>query len=108
MSSPFDVVAIITPKPGKIDRVEELLRTAAESVKANEPGTLRYHLQRETSGNAPVLVMLETYANKAALETHGKSEAFKTLNSTMKKEGLLAEPLRIILTKEAGGYASKL
>lgn len=41
-------------------QVEELLREAAVAVKANEPGTLRYHLQRETSGDAPAFVMLET------------------------------------------------
>ncbi|CAN9468743.1 unnamed protein product [Alternaria alternata] len=89
MSSPFDVIAIITPKPGKADRVEELLTTAAKAVKANEPGTLRY-------------------ANKAALETHGKSEDFKKLGKTMKTEDLLAEPMKVLFTKEAGGYASKL
>ena len=108
MSSPFDVIAIITPKPGKADRVEELLTTAAKAVKANEPGTLRYHIHRQTKGDAPIFVMLETYANKAALETHGKSEDFKKLGKTMKTEDLLAEPMKVLFTKEAGGYASKL
>ena len=40
--------------------IEELLKQAAQAVKANEPGTLRYHLQRETKGDAPVFVVLET------------------------------------------------
>jgi quinol monooxygenase YgiN len=40
--------------------VEELLTIAAKAVKANEPGTLRYHLQREVKGDAPTFVMLET------------------------------------------------
>ncbi|KAF1830654.1 antibiotic biosynthesis monooxygenase-like protein [Decorospora gaudefroyi] len=108
MSSPFDIIAIITPKPGKADRVEELLTTAAISVKANEPGTLRYHLQRETKGDAPAFVMLETYANKAALETHSKSQTFKELGKALKSEDLLAAPMKVLFTKEAGGYASKL
>jgi hypothetical protein len=77
MSSPFDVIAIIMPKPGKADRVhiphppsttspahskqvQELLTIAAKAVKENEPGTLRYHLQREVKGDAPTFVMLET------------------------------------------------
>ncbi|KAH9878842.1 hypothetical protein J1614_002276 [Plenodomus biglobosus] len=108
MSSPFDIIAIITPKPGKADRVEQLLRTAAQSVKENEPGTLRYHLQREVQGAEPAFVMLETYADRAALEAHGKSEAYKTLGRAMKREELLAEPIRVLFTKEVGGFASKL
>jgi quinol monooxygenase YgiN len=80
MSSPFDIIAIITPKAGKADRVclnttagilqfvqvahdrqvEELLAATAKDVKANEPGVLRYHLQREVKGDAPTFVMLET------------------------------------------------
>jgi len=30
------------------------------------------------------------------------------MGKTMKSEDLLAEPMRVIFTKEAGGYASKL
>ncbi|KAF1359522.1 ABM-domain-containing protein [Lizonia empirigonia] len=104
---PIDIIAIISPKAGKADRVEELLLQAAKSVKANEPGTLKYHLQRETKGDAPVFVMLETYKDQAALGAHAKSDAFKALGRTM-KEDLLAEPMKVIFTKEAGGYASKL
>jgi hypothetical protein len=76
---PIDVIALLTPKAGKADRVhppihspchtplsnrfsqvQELLTTAAAAVKEHEPGTLRYHVQRETKGDAPVFVMLET------------------------------------------------
>lgn len=108
MSPPFDVIAIITPKPGKADRVQELLATAATAVKANEPGTLRYHLHREVRGDAPAFIVLETYENQAAIEAHGKSEAFKTLGRTMQQEDLLAGPMKVMFTKEIGGYASKL
>lgn len=75
---PIDIVALITPKPGKAARVsanvqpvwslielmcakvEELLLEAAKAVKANEPGTLRYHLHKETKGDSPTFIMLET------------------------------------------------
>lgn len=77
-------------------------------MKANEPGVLRYHLQRETKGDAPVLVMLETYKDKAALAEHGKTAHVRTLGKTLKSEDLLAAPSRMMFTKEAGGYASKL
>ncbi|KAH6638119.1 hypothetical protein C7974DRAFT_411564 [Boeremia exigua] len=104
----IDIVAIISPKAGKASRVEELLLQAAQTVKANEPGTLRYHLQRETKGDTPVFVMLETYKDQASIAAHAKSPDFKAMGQTMKKEDLLAEPMRVIFTKEVGGYASKL
>jgi quinol monooxygenase YgiN len=160
---PIDVIALLTPKAGKADRVhppihspchtplsnrfsqvQELLTTAAAAVKEHEPGTLRYHVQRETKGDAPVFVMLETwvldsfafffcffrvrnireeggrggvasrweekcwcsddrYKDSAAIAAHGKTEYFKTMGRTMKKEDLLAEPMRILVTKEVGG-----
>lgn len=49
-------------------QIQELLDTAAEAVKANEPGTLRYHLQREVKGDAPTFIMLETYATRLELD----------------------------------------
>jgi hypothetical protein len=80
MSPPIDVIAIIKPKPGKADRVNEyatlftpqntdskqvveLLQIAAEGVKEKEQGTLRYQINLETKGDAPAVVMLETCVN---------------------------------------------
>jgi hypothetical protein len=34
---------------------------------------------------------------------HGKTEHFKTMGRAMKKEDLLAEPMKILVTKEVGG-----
>ncbi|KAF2831814.1 hypothetical protein CC86DRAFT_378584 [Ophiobolus disseminans] len=104
----IDIIALITPKPGKAARVEELLTQAAVSVKANEPGTLRYHLHKEVKGDAPTFVMLETYKDKVAIDVHAKSEGFRAMGKVMKEEGLLDGPMRVMVTREAGGYASKL
>jgi len=77
MSRGYEIIAILKPKPGNQDRVraklaprhvqttnvpqvEELLNIAAQEVKATEPGTTRYHLQRETKGDAPSFVIFET------------------------------------------------
>lgn len=77
MSRGYEIIAILKPKPGNQDRVrmklapwnvqttnapqvEELLNIAAQEVKATEPGTTRYHLQRETKGDAPNFVIFET------------------------------------------------
>ncbi|CAE7001520.1 hypothetical protein CFE70_001169 [Pyrenophora teres f. teres 0-1] len=108
MSSPFDIVAILTPKPGKADRIESLISAAAKTIKDNEPGTLRWHVQRETNGDAPRFIVLETYANKAALETHMKSGIPQKIAKTFKEEELLAKPIEVLFTKGVGGFASKL
>ncbi|KAF2252903.1 hypothetical protein BU26DRAFT_515323 [Trematosphaeria pertusa] len=107
MPEPFDIIAVIEPKPGKANRVEELLKTTAKAVQANEPGTLRYQVNRETKGDAPTFVMLETYKDQASLKAHGGSKDFKELGRAF-KEDLLAAPMKVLFTKAVGGYASKL
>jgi quinol monooxygenase YgiN len=52
--------------------------------------------------------MLETYKDQASIAAHAKSPDFKALGKTLKSEDLLAEPMRVVFTKEVGGYASKL
>ncbi|KAF2133074.1 hypothetical protein P153DRAFT_364295 [Dothidotthia symphoricarpi CBS 119687] len=104
----IDVIALLTPNPGKADRVEELLTSAAASVKANEPGTLKYHLQRETKGEAPRFFVLETYEDKAALATHAKTEYFAALGKAIREEELLVKPMEVFVTRGVGGFESKL
>lgn len=102
---PIDIVAIITAKPGKGDRVQELLSKAAEEVKAKEPGVLRYHVNRAKGDE---LIVLETYQDKAALDAHGKAEHFRNFGRALKKEDLVAGPPKVYITKAVGGYTSKL
>ena len=104
------------------------MQTTAAAVKANEPGTLRYQIHRETKGDAPTILMMETYAKRhsyfqevhtysfcrcrykdqESLKVHGGSKDFKELGRAFKKEGLLEGPMKVLFTKEAGGFASKL
>ena len=42
----LQLLAIISPKPGKTDRVIVCLREMSEYVKDNEPGTLQYEIMR--------------------------------------------------------------
>ncbi|QDS76043.1 hypothetical protein FKW77_005341 [Venturia effusa] len=108
MSDTVDIIAIITPKPGKADRVQELLTATAKYVQEKEPTTLRYHLQREVSGDAPTFVMLETYKDKASIAVHGGSQPFKELGRAFKQENLLSKPMQVIFSKPVGGFASRL
>ena len=48
------------------------------------------------------------YKDKAAIDAHAKSPDFKKMGKTMKEEDLLAGPMKVMFTKEAGGFASKL
>ncbi|EUC41709.1 hypothetical protein COCMIDRAFT_105447 [Bipolaris oryzae ATCC 44560] len=108
MSRPLEIVAIVQPKPGKVERVQELLTEAAKIVKETEPGVLRYHLHREIKGTTPRFVMLEKYENQAALDTHVKSDIGVRLGKTFKEEDLVESPMKVIFVKSVGGYASKL
>lgn len=53
-----EVVAILSPAPGKAERVASLLSAHADYVKQNEPGCLKYQLHKQTNGTD--LVMTET------------------------------------------------
>ncbi|KAH8821753.1 hypothetical protein F5884DRAFT_101713 [Xylogone sp. PMI_703] len=105
-----DLLAILTPKPGKTDRVVELLKTLSEWVKVNEPGTLRYHVHREVNKKNGVeeVFMLESYTDKKALGIHGNSDKFKAFSKALKDEGLLEGAPKLKFLKEEGGFASKL
>jgi quinol monooxygenase YgiN len=53
-------------------------------------------------------VDVRRYKDQASLQTHGMSKDFKEMGRTLKKEDLLAAPMKVLFTKEVGGYASKL
>ncbi|KAF2280368.1 uncharacterized protein EI97DRAFT_464335 [Westerdykella ornata] len=105
---PIDILAIITPKPGKADRLAQVLTEAAANVKDKEPGVLRYHISRETKGDSSAFIILETYQDKAALDAHGKAEHFRNFGRQLKKEDLVAGPPKLYFTKPVGGYVSRL
>jgi quinol monooxygenase YgiN len=57
-----DIVChILTQTSNNLLQVQEVLEGVSAWIKANEPGTLRYHLQRETKGDAPTFILLESY-----------------------------------------------
>lgn len=44
----------------------------------------------------------------ASLKAHGSSDYFKKMSKTIKTEDLLTEPMKVLFTKDVGGYSSKL
>ncbi|TKA81441.1 hypothetical protein B0A49_00284 [Cryomyces minteri] len=105
--SNLEVVAIISPAPGKADRVEELLLQLAKHVHESEPETYKYHLHKEIDKKEPEFVMIESYKNKESLKSHQGSDAFKSLVKQITEESLLAKPLAIYMLKAAGGFEKR-
>ncbi|KAG9240205.1 hypothetical protein BJ878DRAFT_527527 [Calycina marina] len=104
--SQVDLIAVITVKPGKAERVVELLKELAVFVKENEPETLRYHINLDSKKDQ--IIMLETYASKAAMGAHGQSKEFKAFQQKLADEDLVGGPMELKATKAMGGFESRL
>ncbi len=70
------LLAILKVQPGKGAEFEAAFAAAAEVIKAEEPGNLQYDLMRARA-EADTYYVFEQYADQAALEIHGKSDAAK-------------------------------
>ena len=70
------VIATLKIQDGKGADLEEAFRTLSEQVRANEPGNTFYQLCKSRE-DANTYVVMELYADQAALEAHGASEHFK-------------------------------
>lgn len=66
--------------------------------------TLDFHLRNQKL----TYRAYDRYANQAALEAHVKSPAGQELGKKFKEEDLVAEPMKIMLTKTVAGFDSKL
>ncbi|MCJ1400636.1 hypothetical protein MMC11_003844 [Xylographa trunciseda] len=118
--SQFDAVATISPFPAKFDRCVELLTAYGLSVQEHEFGCLRFHLHRRfnialngtsdpTEGKFSTdLINLETYVDRAALDRHVQTKAFKTLVKTLTEEKILREALVIRGAEPLAGFGSRL
>lgn len=70
------VLATLQVAQGKEEAFEAVFRELAGQVRANEPGNLLYQVCR-AKADASVYVVMELYADDAALKAHGGSEHFK-------------------------------
>ena len=84
------LVAIVTPKPGKIDELAAVFTSIIPAVH-DEPGCELYALHR----NADKLVMIEKWADADALTAHGRSPALAKLGA--KLADLAAEPMKLLV-----------
>lgn len=71
----LSIIATLPIQDGKTDEFEKVFGALAEQVLANEPGCKRYELCRSTV-NANTYVVVEYYADQAAVDHHGKTPYF--------------------------------
>jgi quinol monooxygenase YgiN len=76
------VVATIKIKEGTNEAFEAVARELMAAVHANEPGNKAYQFCKSRT-EPTTYVVLEIYADQAALEAHGKSEHFRTIGPKM-------------------------
>jgi quinol monooxygenase YgiN len=70
------VIATLKVQEGKGGEFEAVFRDLAAKVRANEPGNQLYQVVKSRT-DANTYVVMELYADQAALEAHGASDHFK-------------------------------
>lgn len=75
MTAPIKIVAILTARPGKADRLKALLRGMLPHCRA-EPGNLRWDIWQDQS-QADCYVLDELYVDAAAVTAHRETPHFK-------------------------------
>ncbi|KAF2499274.1 hypothetical protein BU16DRAFT_523780 [Lophium mytilinum] len=102
MSTTVNVVAFITPAPGKKAKILEALLATAAKVQGNEPDALIYEFYWDESHGQ--FVFVEKYKNMEAVVAHQKQPYFSELQALGEAEGLLAGPIDARLVEHVGGF----
>jgi quinol monooxygenase YgiN len=76
------VVATIKIKEGANEAFEAVAKELMAAVRANESGNKFYQFCK-SKADATTYVVMEIYADQAALEAHGKSDHFRTIGPKM-------------------------
>jgi quinol monooxygenase YgiN len=131
---PVEVVAIVSPVPGKEARVEEILKELIAAVEKNEPDVLRYRAYKsqnaegateyvfteryvplaiqDISASEPMLGTCtdrldQRYKDEATMEAHMATEAFGAAGKAFGEEGLVSKGLTIYKMEYLAGFDSR-
>jgi quinol monooxygenase YgiN len=97
------IVATIFPAPEHREEVIAALEATAEVVHASEDGCLLYAMHEGPDGR---LVMIEKYADQAAVDAHLKGDGLAALSAEIK--GKLAQPVDLqLLAPHTAGSPEK-
>jgi quinol monooxygenase YgiN len=92
MSESVAIVASFFPKPSHEKQVEEVLRDIVSATRT-EPGNRRYELYAGNGAPPATFVLLETYKDQSALETHRGTNHYKTFE--VRISNLLSQPVKV-------------
>jgi quinol monooxygenase YgiN len=98
--STIAAIAKIVAQDGKRDELIEAMGPLVDHVKANEPGTLTYLMNKDAS-DENVIWMYEEYEDQEALAAHGQSEQMKAFGMALRP--LAAGRPEITLLTPVGG-----
>ena len=97
MATPVKIVAILVAKPGRAEELRALLDGMVVSSRA-EPGNLQYDLWRDHA-DAARFVLMELYADEAAVAAHRASPHFKNylakINDLAERTAIVLDPLEV-------------
>ena len=97
MANPVKIVAILAAKPGRAEELRALLDGMVVSSRA-EPGNLQYDLWRDHA-DAARFVLMELYADEAAVAAHRASPHFKNylakINDLAERTAMVLDPLEV-------------
>ena len=86
------IIATLKIQTGKNEEFENAFKALMAAVKADEPGNHFYVVHRSRDDDTTYVVM-EQYEDQAAVDAHGKSEAFKAASA--KLGGCMAGPPQV-------------
>jgi quinol monooxygenase YgiN len=97
MANPVKIVAILAARPGRAGELRTLLDGMVVSSRA-EPGNLQYDLWRDHA-DAGRFVLMELYADDAAVAAHRASPHFKNylakINDLAERTAIVLDPLEV-------------
>ncbi|KAK3718915.1 hypothetical protein LTR37_004831 [Vermiconidia calcicola] len=104
MSQEVHIIAILYPKPDKVERLRELMGKMCKDVHGKEDYTLRYMMTEQLDADTPDVVMIETYKDKSSADKHGTEPHFKELFATFDSEGMFSKPPYLAKTISRAGF----
>lgn len=102
--APINVVAIMTPAPGKEDRLKSLIGELTTKVHDNEPNVSRYMATEAKDKDGLKIVFIEQYQDEEANKRHVGMPHFKSFFKSLQSEGLLATAPQILRSTAFSGY----
>ncbi|TID26926.1 Dimeric alpha+beta barrel [Venturia nashicola] len=96
------LIAILSPKPGKKDRVIEIMKRIVDGVIANEMGALQYEMFEDLETGE--ICFVEKYADGAAQKLHENTDYFRESIGTLVKEDLLSKEYELRFLKTVAGF----